>query len=256
MSTNGFPAVRERRLIVNADDFGLSAGVNRGIMEAHHSGIVSSTSLMVRWPSAASAAKSAQSAPSLGVGLHVDLGEWYYDDGNWLPRYQVVDVADADLVRIEVEAQAERFFRLMGRSPTHLDSHQHVHRDPIVRRALVALGARLGVPVRSLIEGVSYCGDFYGQDGRGYPMPDAITSESLIRIIDSLPDGSTELACHAGYGEGLKTTYADERELEVRALCDPTVRAAVDAAGVELISFASLSLDRGSEHPSTTPQSD
>jgi predicted glycoside hydrolase/deacetylase ChbG (UPF0249 family) len=256
MSMKTPPAPIERRLIVNADDFGLSEGVNRGIIEAYQCGIVSSASLMVRWPSSVAAAKSAESTPSLGVGLHVDLGEWYYDDGNWLPRYEVVDVADAGLVRIEVEAQAERFFRLMGLPPTHLDSHQHVHRDPVVRGVLVAIGDRLGVPVRMLTEGVSYCGDFYGQDGRGYPVPDAISATSLIRIIDSLPEGSTELACHAGYGEGLNTTYAHERELEVRALCDPTVRAAVEAAGVELISFASLRRDPAPDDAFTTVHSE
>jgi predicted glycoside hydrolase/deacetylase ChbG (UPF0249 family) len=226
---------------VNADDFGLSQGVNRGVIEAHRHGIVTSASLMVRWPAAPLAARASESVPSLGVGLHVDLGEWYYEDGGWLPRYEVVDTADADAVGIELGEQLDAFLRLMGRPPTHLDSHQHVHRDPVVRRALVEMGDRLNVPVRMVSADVKYCGDFYGQDGRGFPNPEAITVDSLVRIIAALPEGVTELACHAGYGAGLETTYAAEREVEVRALCDPIVRAAVEASSVSLISFATWS---------------
>lgn len=240
MNTSALPASLVRRLIVNADDFGLSDGVNRGIIEAHHNGIVTSASLMVRWPCAPAAARLARSTASLGVGLHVDLGEWYYDNDNWLPRYEVVDLLDEAAVRAEVEMQTDRFLRLMGRRPTHLDSHQHVHRESIVRRALVTIGERFDVPVRMITKDVSYCGDFYGQDGRGYRVPEAITAESLTRIIASLPAGTTELACHAGYGQGLDTSYADERELEVKALCHPSVRAVVEAGGIELISFANL----------------
>jgi len=230
--------VADRRLIVNADDFGLSAGVNRGIIEAHQNGIVTSTSLMVRWPDAVAAAALAQRHPTLGVGLHLDLGEWYYDEGEWPARYDVVDLEDHDAVQREVEEQVARFVNLMGRDPTHLDSHQHVHRDPFVRRVLVGIGDRLGVPVRAEGTGISYCGDFYGQDGRGYPVPEAITVDALVGIVWSLPEGTTELACHAGYGDGLVTTYAAERADEVRALCDRRVRSAIEERHVALSSFA------------------
>jgi hypothetical protein len=61
-------------LIVNADDFGLSGGVNAGIMAAHEHGIVTSASLMVRWP----AARYAAGHPRMSLGLHLDLGEWAF----------------------------------------------------------------------------------------------------------------------------------------------------------------------------------
>ena len=69
-------ADRLRFLIVNADDFGQSAGVNRGVAMAHEQGIVTSASLMVRWPAATGAAAFGRAHPGLSVGLHVDLGEW------------------------------------------------------------------------------------------------------------------------------------------------------------------------------------
>ena len=118
----------DRVLIVNADDFGRSPGVNAGIVRAHEEGIVTSATLMVRWPDAAAAAAYGRDG-DLAVGLHLDLGEWAYRDGEWRELYVVVDDRDAAAVEAEVAAQLDRFEELMGRPPTHLDSHQHVHRE-------------------------------------------------------------------------------------------------------------------------------
>src|SRR5262249_29615980 len=104
-----------RRLIVNADDFGQSAGVTRGILEAHDRGIVTSTSLMVRWPAAAEAAAAAKSRPRLSVGLHVDLGEWALHDVEWVPVYEVVPMGDSAAVAVEIDRQLDEFRRLTGR---------------------------------------------------------------------------------------------------------------------------------------------
>ena len=230
----------ERRLIVNADDFGLSEGVNLGIMRAHREGIVTSASLMVRWAAAEHAVSLASAHRMLGLGIHFDLGEWYYESEEWKPRYDVADMRDADAVEKELIAQLERFERLVGRPPTHLDSHQHVHHDAIVLPIVLAASLRLGVPLRNVDPGPRYCGEFYGQDGRGYPFPEGISVAALTRIIETLPPGDTELACHPGLDADLDTTYRDERAREVEALCDVSVRTAVRAANVELISFASL----------------
>jgi predicted glycoside hydrolase/deacetylase ChbG (UPF0249 family) len=79
-----------RGLIVNADDFGQSAGVNRGVIAAHERGVVTSASLMVRWPAAEEAASYARQRPGMSLGLHVDLGEWTFREGSWTPLYEVV----------------------------------------------------------------------------------------------------------------------------------------------------------------------
>src|SRR5215211_263293 len=81
-----------RMLVVNADDLGMSAGVNRGIFEAHERGIVTSASLMVRWPGVREAAAYAKAHPRLGVGLHLDFAEWSIRDEQWVPLYEVVDL--------------------------------------------------------------------------------------------------------------------------------------------------------------------
>ncbi len=84
----------KRALIVNADDFGQSFGVNRGIMEAHERGIVTSASLMVRWPAAREAAAYARKYPRLSLGLHFDCGEFGCRNGNWTKLYDVVSEED------------------------------------------------------------------------------------------------------------------------------------------------------------------
>ncbi|HEX2024605.1 MAG TPA: ChbG/HpnK family deacetylase [Acidimicrobiales bacterium] len=230
----------QRRLIVNADDFGQSAGVNRGVARAHEEGIVTSATLMVRWPAAGPAAAYARAHPRLSVGLHLDLGEWEYADGRWRARYEVVDTDDADAVDAEVGRQIAAFHRLLGRHPTHLDSHQHVHRNEPVRAALRRAGDRLGVPVRHHHAGVRYRGDFYGQDARGWPFPQAITVAGLVGVLETLPEGVTELGCHPGEPDGLDSTYRAERAAEVETLCDPRVRSALERLGIGLRSFAAL----------------
>src|SRR5262245_19549640 len=130
-----------RFLIVNADDFGQSPGVTRGIIRAHEEGLVTSASLMVRGSAAAQAGVYARQRPALSVGLHYDLGEWAYRGSGWVPVYEVVALEDAEAVRQEAARQLAAFRRLLGRDPTHLDSHQHVHRREPVRHILVELAA-------------------------------------------------------------------------------------------------------------------
>lgn len=228
-----------RYLIVNADDFGRSPGFNRGVIEAHERGIVTSASLMVRWPAAAEAAAYARRHPELSLGLHVDLGTWICEDGEWRMLYPAVAVDDLPAVTAEVWRQLDRFRALVGRDPTHVDSHQHVHLRPRIQPIVAELARHLGVPLRHFAGGIRYCGRFYGQTADGQPLPGVISVDGLIRILRALPPGIVELACHPGYGD-IRTMYCDERAQEVAVLCDPRVRAALPGLGVVLASFLTL----------------
>ena len=220
-----------RIVIVNADDFGRSDGVNRGVIQAHEKGIVTSASLMVRYAAAADAAGYGRHRPQLSLGLHVDLGEWLYQDGTWTAVYELEQFED------EVERQLDAFRSLVRRDPTHLDSHQHVHSEEPVRSIMLATSRRLGVPLRSFSPWVRYCGSFYGQTGTGEPLPSAISAEALVTILCGLPEGVTELGCHPGYADDLRSQYAAEREREIEALCHERVRATLAAEEIELRSF-------------------
>ena len=227
----------QRRLIVNADDFGQSDGVNHGILRAHEHGIVTSASLMVRWPEAAPAAQYA-TVSELDLGLHIDLGEWEFAAGEWTPLYEVVDLDDADAVLDEIRRQTVAFVDLVGRPPTHLDSHQHVHRRPAIQAAAEQVAHYLQVPLRDFDPRVQYVGNFYGQTADGAALDDSISVDALIAILEALPEGITELGCHPGLDIDLATMYRSQREVEVATLCDPRVRKAIDTLGIQLCSFA------------------
>ncbi len=228
------------RLIVNADDFGLSQGVNRGIEEAVGHGIVTSASLMVRAAAATDAARIARRYPDLSVGLHLDLGEWIHERGTWVPAYEVVPLSDGQAVQAEVAAQLTRFERLLGCTPTHLDSHQHVHLFEPVRSVVERVHDRIGIPIRALDGRIRYVGDFYGQTGEGRPIEGAITVPALLALLEALSPGLTELSCHPGRDDALRSVYARERSLEVETLTDPRVCAHVARLRIELLSYSSL----------------
>ena len=129
-----------RHLIVNADDFGASTGVNRGIVECHARGMLTSTSMMVTGAAVAEAVELSRRHPDLAVGLHWDV--WGEDEREF-------DLSDHGAVRAEFARQLAVFRALMGRDPTHVDSHRHAHREDEPLFALFReLVDPLGVPLR------------------------------------------------------------------------------------------------------------
>ena len=225
-----------RRVVVNADDFGLSDGVNAGIIEAATRGVVRSASLMVRGPAAVAAAAWARQRDCFSLGIHLDLGEWRYCDGEWVTLYETVPLADAGAVEAEIDRQVAGFRALVGADPTHIDSHQHLHRKAPARAAAVRWAREFGVPLRDFSD-VRYVGSFYGQTTEGDPYPEGITIESFLMLLSQLEPGMTELGCHPGFDDALATMYAAERAHEVRVLCDPRILDAMTRLGIELCSF-------------------
>jgi len=229
-----------RAVIVNADDFGQSHGINRGIAHAYERGIVTSASLMVRWDAAAAAAAYARAHAWLSVGLHVDLGEWSCRDGEWTMVYQRVDRTDPGAVEAEIRVQLAMCRELLGRDPSHLDSHQHVHHEEPVRSILGRIARELDVPVRHQSPGIRSEGRFYGQSNTGEVLHDHISAACLIDLLRNLPEGVTELSCHPGYAQELATMYRSEREMELRALCDAEVLHLLNDEEIALISFTDV----------------
>jgi predicted glycoside hydrolase/deacetylase ChbG (UPF0249 family) len=233
-----------RYLIVNADDFGQSPGVNRGIIEAHEHGIVTSASLMVRWPAAVEAAAYAGAHAELSLGIHIDLGEWRVVNGEWIALYQVVPLDDREAVRSEVARQLATFQRLTASEPSHIDSHQHVHLREPMHSVTMELARKLAIPLRRCHDQIRYCGAFYGQTDDGAALTGRISVDALIQIVAGLPSGCTELGCHPGFASDLNTMYRAERAQEVDVLCDPRLRWALETLNVKLCSFTTVPVDR------------
>lgn len=160
------PARTTRKvLIVNADDLGMSDGVNRGIIEAHLEGVVTSTTALVNMPAGAAGIALVQKrAPELGLGLHLNLtygkpmlpakkvSSLVRSNGNFVgatrglmsPRRWRTEHVEAELT-----AQLERFIELAGGPPDHLDSHQLVGSlSPVCRTVMLDLAERYDLPVR------------------------------------------------------------------------------------------------------------
>jgi len=210
-------------LIVTGDDFGITSGINRGIVQAHREGILTSTSLMVDRPACEEAATLGRACATLSVGLHLELNP---DDPAGIP---------AELAR-----QLARFVELVGAAPTHADSHHDVHYDRRVLPHALAWSARTGVPLRGCSR-ARHFPKFYGQWG-GETHLEQIGVAGLLRLLDTeIGEGVTELNCHPGYVEaGFPSSYAAEREEELRTLCDERVRQAILEREIRLIGFREL----------------
>ena len=221
--------MNEKLLVVNGDDFGASEGINRGIVEAHVHGILTSASLMVTGCATEEAAALSREHPRLGVGLHWDV--WGEDE-------RAFDTRDLPAVREEFARQLDAFRVLMGRDPTHVDSHQHAHLEPHVRDEFAKLVAPLGVPLRGVGD-VAFVGGFYAQWEWSVTDLHHVSIEFLQQLLrEEVGPGVTELACHPGHpSPGFRSVYVDERAEEVRTLCDPRVRATVDELGIRLVNY-------------------
>ncbi len=152
----------DKRIIINADDFGLCDGVNKAVTQAHTEGVLTSATIMANMPAAEEAVKIAKKLPSLGVGVHLNLFE-----GRPVSKDSCVDcLLDADgrfafsqvklsllsigrhkirnAIRTELTAQIQWVID-SGLAPTHLDSHKHIHSFPAVFPIVCELARRFRI---------------------------------------------------------------------------------------------------------------
>jgi predicted glycoside hydrolase/deacetylase ChbG (UPF0249 family) len=220
----------ERYLVIDADDFGASAGVNRGILECHTRGVVTSTSLMVTGRAVRDAVAMSCDHPGLAIGLHWDV--WGEDEREF-------DIDDPRAVRDEFHRQLDEFHRLLGRMPTHVDSHRHAHRKEHLMPLFRELVEPLGVPLRDNGQ-VRFVGGFYAQWEWMVTNLEYVSVPFLQRMLrEEVAEGWTEFSCHPGYpSPDYAAVYYAEREAEVRTLTDPRIRQTAEELGIRLASYA------------------
>jgi chitin disaccharide deacetylase len=219
-------------LIVNADDFGYGHGINRGIAEAHERGIVTSATLIVNSRATKDAVRIAQEHKDLSVGLHVNFTN---------EAKRLVEFDDSLTCRSELRRQFALFCDLLGRTPTHLDSHQHVHRDRRRRPYFRELAREQGIPLRDS-SAVVFKGGFYAQWDYGVTDPSKVSYEALAAILATeIGPGFFELAVHPGYEDpSIEMIYHKDRELELRTLCDPRLPGFLEEQQIQLIGYRDL----------------
>lgn len=153
-----------KRIIVNADDFGITDSVNAAVIDAFRAGCLSSTTLLVNGAAAGAAAELARTHPGLGVGLHFNLtlgassapraevtsllrDDGQFPDRDELARRVLRGRVRAGEIRTELRAQLDAFAAL-GLAPTHVDSHQHVHAFPPIFDVVADECLQRGLPLR------------------------------------------------------------------------------------------------------------
>ena len=219
-------------LIINADDFGYGCGVNRAIALLHDQGVVTSAGLMVNTPGTVEAVALAAARPRLSLGLHVNFTN---------EAQRLVEFDDPEVCRRELRRQFDHFVALTGRPPTHLDSHQHVHRRPRCQPSFLELALEYGLPLRDRPP-VTFKGGFYGQWEYGISQPEKVSFEALTSIVSTeLRHGIYELAVHPGYLDAdADYVYHRDREWERATLADSRLPALLRDQAVELISYHDL----------------
>lgn len=240
-----------KRLIINADDLGYDPAVDRGLLRAMRDGVVTSATLMVNTPYSAEAARAAQ---GLAVGLHLNLARGRPVSRDFPPTLLSegaftearAPTLPQEVVEAETRAQLQLAETLLGRRPTHLDVHKHLHRHPAVLAGAARVASELALPVRALDarmratlrgHGVATTDAFLGEAGREAYW----TVERFLAALSALQEGTTELMCHPGEPPTeVVSGYASQRKVELETLTSGEARAALNAAGVVLCDFRAL----------------
>jgi len=269
--------ISRKRLVVNADDFGFTPDVNRGILVAHRDGILTASTVMANGEAFDDAVRLARDTPSLDVGCHLVL----ISGRSVLPPYSPLPASAPELLRAlaagrirvydELAAQVRKILAA-GIAATHLDTHKHTHLAPPVLDAVARLSQEFEIRwVRRpfdlpLTSGAPFLkratsgalqllrGRFHRVLARhgcrttdhfaGFQITGRFRAPELAQLIRQLPEGLTEFMCHPGYcGDDLRrarTRLKESRERELEALVAPEVRAALVEEGVDLVNYRML----------------
>jgi chitin disaccharide deacetylase len=285
-----------RRLIVNADDFGLTPGVNRAIAEAHARGIVTSATLMANSGSFDEAVRLAKESARWSVGCHVVLldgsplmdparlsslvrrkGAGSFRDGvGGFAARALTGWIDSDEVQAEVTAQIRKL-QTAGIEVSHVDTHKHTHMFPAALAGVLRAARTCGVKaIRNPFEVIAanyvrwqrgmwkryaqlktlngFAGLFRRTVAKaGLRTPDGtlgivatghLNSRVFEALAEHMPEGTWEFVCHPGYVDhelgAIRTRLRESREQELAVLTAPETRSALEARGIELISYREL----------------
>jgi predicted glycoside hydrolase/deacetylase ChbG (UPF0249 family) len=267
-----------KQLVVNADDFGFTPDVNRGIVEAHRGGILTSATLMANGEAFEDAVRLARETPSLDIGCHLVLvGGRSLVTGKAFPLTvpQLLGALARRQIRPyeELAAQARRIAGA-GIEASHLDTHKHTHLAPPVLEAVARIGQEfdirwvrqpfdfplrahgavpplkrlasraLGLLRRRFHRVLESHGCRTTDHFAGFQITGRFRTTELVELLGLIPAGTTELMCHPGRcGAKLRqarTRLKESRERELEALLSPEAREALSRHGIELANYRVL----------------
>lgn len=255
--------MKTHRLIINADDANLTRGVTQGILEAHEEGIVTSTTLLMNLPLSEKTVRDLKKRKRLGLGVHLnmtlggpvshpaDVPTLLKPDGRFRRPvdYAQKRPSEKEVAR-EYEAQIKLFVKHFADRPDHLDTHHHLHDDPLFFGALKEVAKKWKIPVRrsrifQLEEfklktaGLKTTDYLFGNLEACYIWQ----RDSFLGVMENFPEGTGEIGCHPGYCDPelrQMSSMQEVREKELRLFSDSTLHKALSRQGIEMIRFSDL----------------
>ncbi|MDP2966002.1 MAG: ChbG/HpnK family deacetylase [Pelolinea sp.] len=254
--------IKKRYLIIQADDFGMTRGINRGVIDAFQAGAITNTSLLITMPYIDDAVILAKKNPQLPIGLYLSLTHGHPvlpatevptlvdQNGKFVRNHEkVLPSAKPDEIVRELSAQLDKFLRL-GIGLSHIETHHGINNYPIVRETVLKIAQEHSVPFRFLTSL-----DVKEEATRmGIPVSDwfnslypvnkiPVTTNIIVNIIKSLKPGITELGCQVGYVDedlASMTSYVEGRRMELDSLQDKSIKDVLFSENVILMSFYDL----------------
>lgn len=244
-------------LIINADDFGYSRGINLGIIEAYQKGILTSTTMMANMPGFEHGVELAKKNPDFGIGVHLSLTcgkpvlhdvPSLTDNGlfHHISFYEKDFSIDTDELYREWDAQIQKISE-NGIEPTHLDTHHHMNILSPMREVFIELAQKYNLPVRNNFDAPDTIKtvrkfftefDFIGQTRSFWK---SMTINNLIQ--DCKAYETVEIMCHPGYLDHVvfeNSSLLDNRVFTVKELLKPTYREALEENNIQLGTYRDI----------------
>ncbi|MFA5159082.1 MAG: ChbG/HpnK family deacetylase [Candidatus Omnitrophota bacterium] len=256
--------MKQKTLIINADDCNLTFQVSEAILKAHENGIVTSTTFLINLPADPGVVRELLARKKLGVGLHlnVTLGKpvakpklvrsLLQKDGCFKKKdqYSSKKLPPVSEIAEEFKAQLQKFVKVFNRLPTHVDVHHHMHDFRPFLEALATIAQRYDLPIRwtrlltepeikSKHKSLRTTDHFYGNID-----PHTFWTEEVLRhLLFTLPEGTSEIMCHPGWVDDELCAISSltiPREREYRLFSLKELRRYVDHLGIKLAHFGGL----------------
>lgn len=240
-------------LIINADDFGISKGVNHGIIDSHVHGVVSSTSMMITMPEVDHAIELSRKVPTLKIGLHLNMtfGKPLTNCKSLLKEngtfFKPIENPDQDKfleeeIYLEFLAQYNLFVAKLGKKPTHFDSHLYAHQKyPKAKKAVIRLAEEMRVPVRDIdIKGFKpskFLDFFKSRDNRNLL---DVFEENLSYVLSF---DTCEMMVHPGYIDDFLlefSTYNLPRAEEIGVLTSEKIKDLINTHKINIVNYEYL----------------
>lgn len=230
-------------IYINADDLGLTHGVNLGIVECYKNGVVNSASLMTTTPYFEEAVSLIQEHQLGNIGLHFNLTEFapllsthktIVDEQGVFFR-TICDRKQVDLKEVEAELEAQYQRALAaGVVITHFDSHHHVHKSELLKEVFLKIATKYAMPLRKVANGyrnpikwlkheLLFKKHQFYTDAFSAEFYDGAVSEAVLERLIQNAKGSIEIMCHPGYVDAENGIYDVQRQLEMDILTSENI---------------------------------